>query len=231
MLLAALLMFLLFSLIPSSHLAAGDLECSRAISRRVSHAIQLLLRNDPRIKRSMSSECLLTPEMHIYNKEEAMRTVFPTGKSQCGFCGKTFQEEKAYDEHMEEIHNSSQEGEFICLEKFCGFFGECEEKVRIKICKETSQVEEISDLCSRVISGCFPQTNKDSKFYGAELTKRFCLREKVLIVNGCLEKHKEKSLGFFELALFHFSKFLLFAIIVVTIAVSYKVNELVNKIK
>ncbi|KAH8582893.1 uncharacterized protein ELE39_002238 [Cryptosporidium sp. chipmunk genotype I] len=206
-------------------------NCSRSVSRRVSHAIRQLLKENRNISNHLLPECVLNQEHHIFNYEEKINTVYPTGERQCGFCGKIFQEEKIYDQHMEKFHLSPKSGEFYCAEKLCTIFGHCGEPTRLRTCTSVMQEENVLGFCRKTVKGCFSEDNKDSKLIGIELSQKLCNKERILEVNGCVKKVQKSRSSFIELFFHHFSKALLIFIMLSTFFVSYKINEHVNKIK
>ncbi|EAK87978.1 hypothetical protein [Cryptosporidium parvum Iowa II] len=209
-----------------------DINCSRQVSRRVSHAIRKLLKDKKDISKHLLPECAFNQEHHIFNYEEKINIVYPTGERQCGFCGEIFQDEKTYDQHMGKSHPSLQSGEFYCAEKLCTIFGECGEPARVQACSSAAQDESLLDFCRKTIKSCFSEDNKDSKLIGIELNQKLCNKERILEVNRCIEKKVQQSnANVIEFLFHHFSKALLIVIMLSTFFISYKINLHVNKIK
>lgn len=208
-----------------------DQSCSRPISRRVSHAIRQLLNNERGISKHLLPECALDQRAHIFNHEESINTVYPTGERQCGFCGEILQNEESYDRHMESLHSSPQRGEFFCLEKLCAIFGKCGESSTMHVCTGVLQGE-VSEFCRKTVRSCFSSSNAESKLIEMELSRKLCDRERILKANGCVDvvPHGHSS-RLAELFSRHFSKLLLLFIMLSTFIVSYKVNEYINKTK
>lgn len=225
-----LLSIILFAIFELSKVYC-DQNCSRKISRRVNYAIRQLLKNEKDISKYLRPECVFNQENHIFNYEESIKLVYPNGERQCGFCGEVFQEEKTYDQHMEKFHSSSQSGEFFCAEKLCPIFGQCGEPARLHICELTMQRGDVLEYCQKILRGCFSENYKDSKFIGIELSQKLCNKERILEINGCVEKVQQNYFNLFEFFFHHFSKMLLIFIMLSTFFVSYKVNNYINKVK
>lgn len=224
-----ILLILLVILQPTQILC--DKNCSRAISRKVSHAIGQLLKDERGISKHLLPECALDQRVHIFNHEESINTIYPTGERQCGFCGEIFQNEESYDRHMESLHSSLQSGEFFCPERLCAIFGKCGETARTRVCTAVLQGD-VLELCRKTVWGCFSSGSAESKSIGVELGRKLCNEERILKVNRCVEEvpHDQFS-GIAEFFSYHFPKVLLLFIMLSTFIVSYKVNEYVNKVK
>ncbi|OII75423.1 uncharacterized protein cubi_01944 [Cryptosporidium ubiquitum] len=213
------------------HQVLCDQNCSRPISRRVSHSIRQLLKNERGISKYLRPECAFNQENHIFNHEESIKIVYPTGERQCGFCGEIFQEEKTYDQHMEKFHSHPQSGEFFCAEKLCTIFGQCGEPARLHACKSVMKRGDILEFCQKTVRSCFSENHKDSKFIGINLSQKLCNKERILEVNGCVEKVQQNRFSLSKLFFQHFSKVLLIFIMLTTFFLSYKMNEYLNKVK
>ncbi|KAK9172642.1 hypothetical protein CmeUKMEL1_12620 [Cryptosporidium meleagridis] len=224
------LALILFFLLNTSQIYC-DINCSRQVSRRVSHAIRQLLKDKKNISEHLLPECAFNQENHIFNYEEKISIVYPTGERQCGFCEEIFKDEKTYDQHMGKSHPSPQSGEFYCAEKLCTIFGECGEAARMRACTSVMQDGSLLDFCRKTIKSCFSEDKKDSKLIGIELNKELCNKERILEVNRCIEKVQQSNTNIIEFLFHHFSKALLIVIMLSTFIVSYKINLHVNKIK
>ncbi|KAJ1612595.1 putative signal peptide-containing protein [Cryptosporidium canis] len=224
-----LLMVIIFTILELSQ-TLSDHICSRPVSRRVGHAITRLLKAEGGISKHFLPGCFLNQKLHLFNHEESINIVFPTGERQCGFCGEIFEGEKSYDQHMESVHPTPHDGEFFCSEKLCSIFGQCGEASKLQVCTAASQGD-LSEFCRKRVWGCFSGDGEESSLIRERLSRKLCNKERMLEVNGCIEGGQRNNTSLAEIFSHHFPKVLLLFIMCSTFVVSYKINEYINKVK
>ncbi|KAL2322675.1 hypothetical protein Fmac_027054 [Flemingia macrophylla] len=140
----------------------GDhqIHCSRDRSRAAWKIIQeYLMPFVEKEKYHISKRCRLHPDNDIYRDQEQHKFHIDINEWQCGYCKKTFYEEKHLDQHFDNRHsNLLNMSESQCLADVCGAL-HCDHEMNSGSKKSKCNPAAAARnklLCESLANGCFP---------------------------------------------------------------------------
>ncbi|KAG4383435.1 hypothetical protein AAZX31_13G070100 [Glycine max] len=184
---------------------AQEVHCSRERSRAARKVIEEYL--TPFMEREnyqLSSKCKLHPENDIFTDQEEHKIYIDRHEWRCGYCKKSFREEKFLDQHFDSRHyNFLNLSHGKCLGDLCGAL-HCDAVMNFKSSRSKCNPAAAArnrHLCENLADNCFPISEGPSAGRLHELfLHQFC------DAHTCSGKHKPFSRGgkdqssFFRLA-------------------------------
>ncbi|RDX81805.1 hypothetical protein CR513_37470, partial [Mucuna pruriens] len=184
---------------------AQEVHCSRERSRAARKVIEEYL--TPFLEREnyqLSSRCRLHPENDIFMNQEEHKIYIDRHEWRCGYCKKSFREEKFIDQHFDNRHyNLLNLSHGKCLADLCGTL-HCDAMMNFKSSRSKCNPAAAArnrHLCESLADNCFPINEGPSAGRLHELfLHQFC------DAHTCSGKHKPFSRGgkdqssFFRLA-------------------------------
>ncbi|CAJ1971800.1 unnamed protein product [Sphenostylis stenocarpa] len=139
---------------------AQELHCSRERSRAARKVIDEYL--TPFVEREnyqLLSKCRLHPENDIFMDQEEHKIFINTHEWRCGYCKKSFREEKFLDQHFDNRHyNLLNLSHGKCLADVCGAM-HCDAVMNFRSsrskCNPTAAARN-RHLCESLADNCFP---------------------------------------------------------------------------
>ncbi|KAK2387199.1 zinc finger (C2H2 type) family protein [Trifolium repens] len=145
------------------NLEQGDdhqIHCSRERSRIAWKIIQEYL--TPFVEKekyNISRKCRLHPDNDIYRDQEQHKSHIDINEWKCGYCKKTFYEEKNLDQHFDNRHsNLLNVNESRCLADICGAL-HCDHEINSGTKKSKcnpAAAARNKHLCETLADSCFP---------------------------------------------------------------------------
>lgn len=184
---------------------APEVHCSRERSRVASKVIEEYL--TPFVEKEnyqLSRKCRLHPENDMFRDQEEHRIYLDRNEWRCGYCKKSFREEKFLDQHFDNRHyNLLNLSHGKCMADLCGAL-HCDAVMNSKSprskCNPAAAARN-RHLCESLADSCFPISEGLSASRLHELfLHQFC------DAHSCSGKHKPFSRGgkgqggFFRLA-------------------------------
>ncbi|XP_014512189.1 uncharacterized protein LOC106770871 isoform X1 [Vigna radiata var. radiata] len=184
---------------------AQELHCSRERSRAARKVIEEYL--IPFVEREnyrLSTKCRLHPENDIFSDQEEHKIFVDRHEWQCGYCKKSFREEKFLDQHFDNRHyNLLNVSHGKCLADLCGAM-HCDAVTNFRSPRSKCNMAAAArnrHLCESLADNCFPTSDGPAAGRLHELfLHQFC------DAHTCSGKHKPFSRGgkdqssFFRLA-------------------------------
>ncbi|XP_057420187.1 uncharacterized protein LOC130714301 [Lotus japonicus] len=182
-----------------------EVHCSRERSRVASKVIEEYL--TPFVEKEnyqLSRKCRLHPENDMFRDQEENKIYIDYHEWRCGYCKKSFREEKFLDQHFDNRHyNLLNASDGKCLAGLCGAL-HCDAVMNSKSsrckCNPAAAARNLH-LCESLADSCFPISEGPSASRLHELfLHQFC------DAHTCSGKHKPFSRGgkvqvsFFRLA-------------------------------
>ncbi|XP_057431127.1 uncharacterized protein LOC130723988 isoform X2 [Lotus japonicus] len=137
-----------------------QIHCSRERSRVAWKIIQeYLMPFVEKEKYHISKRCRLHPDNDIYRDQEDHKSHIDINEWQCGFCKKSFYEEKHLDQHFDNRHsNLLNSSESRCLADVCGAL-HCDLEInsgsKKSKCNPAAAARN-KHLCESLADSCFP---------------------------------------------------------------------------
>uniref|UniRef100_A0A1J3HT96 C2H2-type domain-containing protein n=1 Tax=Noccaea caerulescens TaxID=107243 RepID=A0A1J3HT96_NOCCA len=185
---------------------APEIHCSRPRSRAAWQIIQDYL--TPFVEKEryqIPKNCRLHPDNDLYRDQEQHKTHVDIYEWKCGYCKKSFNEEKFLDQHLDTRHyNLLNTTETKCLADLCGAlhcdFVLSSNKAKSKC--NTAAVAKNRHLCESVANSCFPVSQGPSASRLHEhFLRQFCDAHTCTGSNKPFPKGGKKSSGVFYLAI------------------------------
>ncbi|CAL5198152.1 unnamed protein product [Lathyrus oleraceus] len=184
---------------------APEVRCSRDRSRAAWKVIDQYL--TPFVEKEnyqLSKKCRLLPENDMFRDQEEHKIYLDRNEWRCGYCKKSFREEKFIDQHFDKRHyNLLDLTHGKCLADLCGAL-HCDAAMNSKSSRSKCNPEAAArnrHLCESLADSCFPISEGPSASRLHELfLHQFCE------AHSCSGKHKPFSRGgkdqgsFFRLA-------------------------------
>ncbi|XP_004515837.1 uncharacterized protein [Cicer arietinum] len=184
---------------------APEVRCSRERSRAASKVIDEYL--TPFVEKEnyqLSRKCRLHPENDMFRDQEEHKIYIDRYEWRCGYCKKSFREEKFIDQHFDNRHyNLLNLSDDKCLADLCGAL-HCDAVMNSKSSRNKCNPAAAArnrHLCESLADSCFPVSEGPSASRLHELfLHQFC------DAHTCSGKHKPFSRGgkdqggFFRLA-------------------------------
>lgn len=184
---------------------APEVHCSRERSRVASKVIEEYL--TPFVEKEnyqLSRKCRLHPENDMFRDQEEHRIYLDRNEWRCGYCKKSFREEKFLDQHFDNRHyNLLNISHGKCFADLCGAL-HCDAVMNSKSSRSKCNPAAAArnrHLCESLADSCFPISEGPSASRLHELfLHQFC------DAHSCSGKHKPFSRGgkgqgsFFRLA-------------------------------
>ncbi|CAK8562924.1 unnamed protein product [Lathyrus sativus] len=184
---------------------APEVRCSRDRSRAAWKVMDQYL--TPFVEKEnyqLSKKCRLHPENDMFREQEEHKIYLDRNEWRCGYCKKSFREEKFIDQHFEKRHyNLLDVSHEKCLADLCGAL-HCDAAMNSKSSRSKCNPAAAArnrHLCESLADSCFPISEGPSASRLHELfLHQFCE------AHSCSGKHKPFSRGgkdqgsFFRLA-------------------------------
>ncbi|MED6108571.1 hypothetical protein PIB30_025394 [Stylosanthes scabra] len=143
-----------------------EVHCSRERSRAARKVIEEYLTPFlEKEKYQLSSKCRLHPENDMFRDQEEHKICLGFHDWQCGYCKKSFQEEKFLDQHFDNRHSNllnSSDGR--CLADLCGAL-HCDTVMSSKSSRNKcnpAAATRNKHLCESLAESCFPVSDGPS---------------------------------------------------------------------
>ncbi|CAJ2664248.1 unnamed protein product [Trifolium pratense] len=184
---------------------APEVHCSRERSRGAWKVIEEYL--TPFVEKEnyqLSTKCRLHHENDMFRDQEEHKIYLDRNEWQCGYCKKSFRDEKFIDQHLDNRHHNLLDlGHGKCLADLCGAL-HCDAVMNSKSSRSKCNPAAAArnrHLCESLADSCFPISDGPSASRLHELfLHQFC------DAHTCSGKHKPFSRGgkdqgsFFRLA-------------------------------
>ncbi|KAK7373065.1 hypothetical protein VNO80_06461 [Phaseolus coccineus] len=142
------------------HEHAQELHCSRERSRAARKVIEeYLIPFMERENYQLSTKCRLHPENDIFSDQEEHKIFIDRHEWRCGYCKKSFREEKFLDHHFDNRHyNLLNLTHGKCLADLCGAM-HCDAVMNFRSSRSKCNMAAASrnrHLCESLADNCFP---------------------------------------------------------------------------